>query len=867
LRLRSWIITVIAVIIILPAAAVAIFVASFDPNRYAPQIIAAVQQATGRTLTIGSPIQLKLSFTPTIEAENLSLSNPPGFADTNFLTLQRVDAQFALLPLLSHRLDILHLVLTGPQFSLQTNKTGQSNWDFSSAPAANAPTQPTTPAQPSAAGYQIALESAEIQDGLITLKNPDGSTASTLAIVSLTGTADSPSSPLNLKAAASYNNTPFTLSGSTGPVERFTGTGIGPWPVNLTLATAGATATIAGGIKNPSAASGYDVTVNAAIPALEAMAPVIPPAYIPAGGLPPIHGITASARIVDQKSTIPAIDNLSIKAGQSDLSTFRPGLALTSLDIEMASLDKPISINLAATMAPSATATQLVPLSLTGSFGPPQALFDPALLPSTMPPQTNYPINLQAAAGPANASITGAIATPAKLSGVALAISASVPDLSALSPLAGTPLPAWKNIKLQTTVIDPGGLGLRKAAGLDTLTLSMDNAAIGGDASLYFGAHPRLQADLSGQQINLDALLAAIPPPAAPAASPATPSPTPAPALAPAGIIPTQPLPFGLLKAADADIQFSADQLIFNKSAYTAIQLHAVVLGGKLTINPFTGQLPGGSVSLTGTADANATPPAVTLSLNAPALALSPFLKTFGLDNTAQGTVQARLNLSGAGSSLHDLAASLNGQIGLATVNGLIDGAVLDQVFGAALGAVGLPAKLVGAQGPVAVRCFGLRIDSAAGIGTIRALALDSSRLQLQGGGTLNFGPETLAMVLQPQLRIAGSPVGVPVQVGGTFAAPTYSVASLATVRAAASAATGLAATLVNQIGGSQTLLGNIASAVGLGTPDICPDALSLARLGQPGPAAPPPTNVSSGGIIAPITNGPKNLLNSLFGK
>ncbi len=862
MRLRRWIITVIAVIIILPAAAIAIFAASFDPNRYAPNIIAAVQQATGRTLTIGSPIQLKLSLTPTIEAGNLSLSNPPGFADPHFLTLQKVDAQFALLPLLSHRLDILNLVLTGPQFSLQTNKTGQSNWDFSAPPSASAPAQPVAPAQPSTGGYQIALESAEIQDGLATFKNPDGSTAWTLAIVDLTGTAASPSAPLNLKAAASYNNTAFTLSGTTGPVERFTGAGAGPWPVDLTIATAGATATVKGGIANPRAASGYDVTINAAIPALEAMAPVIPPAYIPAGGLPPIHGITAAARIVDQKSAIPAIDNLSIKTGESDLSAFRPGLALTSLDIEMASLDKPVSVNIAGTMAPSPGATQHIPLSLTGSFGPPQALFNPALLPATMPPQTNYPVNLQAAAGPASASIIGAIATPEKLSGVALAINAAIPDLSALAPLAGTPLPAFKNIQLQTTVIDPGGLGLRKAAGLDTLTLSMDNAALGGDASIYFGAHPRLQAALSGQRINLDALLAALPP-----AAPATGAPAPAPAPAPATVISTRPLPFGLLKAADADIQFAADQVIFNKSAYTAIQLHAVILNGKLTINPFTGQLPGGGVSLIGTADANATPPAVTLSLNAPALALAPFLKTFGLDNTAQGTMQARLNLSGAGNSPHDLAASLNGQIGLATVNGLIDGTVLDQVFGAALGAVGLPAKLVGAQGPVAVRCFGLRIDSTAGTGTIRALALDSSRLQVQGGGTINFGPETLAVVLQPQLRIAGSPLGVPVQISGTFAAPAYSVATLATVRAAAGAATGLAATLINQVGGSQTLLGNIASAVGLGTPDICPDALALARLGQPGPAAPPPTNISSGGIITPLTNGPKNLLNSLFGK
>jgi hypothetical protein len=48
----------------------------------------------------------------------------------------------------------------------------------------------------------------------------------------------------------------------------------------------------------------------------------------------------------------------------------------------------------------------------------------------------------------------------------------------------------------------------------------------------------------------------------------------------------------------------------------------------------------------------------------------------------------------------------------------------------------------------------------------------------------------------------------------------------------------------------------------------VCPVALNLGRLGQPGPAAPPmPATPSVGSEIAPALSGPKNLLNTLFGK
>jgi AsmA protein len=803
-------------LVALPAVSALILVERFDPNRYAPEIIAAVDQATGRQLSLSGPITMQLSLHPVIEASDISLSNPIGFSGPQMLTLKRIEAKISLLPLFAHRLNILKLVLVSPNIVLERGPGGLSNWDFSSVQPAAAITPDDFH------GYQIALQAVEIKNGRLTIKTP---TPTIIALPNLTGTADSPTAPLHISANAVLGAAPFSVSGVVGPIARFSGVGTGPWPVDLTVKLSSATATVHGAVARPRTAQGYALTVALDIPALEKLAASLPPGLL--GALPPVHDITASARIADQNSTIPAIDDLSIKAGASDLSTLRPGLTLNTLDIEMASLDRPLSLTAAATLGST-------PITLTGRSGPPQALLPPALLPASMPPQGSFPVTVNAQFGTASASLTGAIATPAKLAGAALSLNLVVPDLSALSPAVGTSLPAWKNITAQTTLIDPGGLGLRQAVGLDTLTVNMDNAAFGGDASLYFGPKPRLQLALHFSEVNADALLAAMPPPSVPAPATATPGP------AGTKLIPNTPLPLALLKSASADVQISADTLIWHQAAYTALQGHAVLTNGLLTVSPLTGQLPGGSVTASASVDARQEPTTETLTMNAPALALAPTLKAFGLPSAAEGTMQAQLTVTSSGDTPHAIASSLNGQLGLALANGVVDDSVLQSLLGGVLKTAGLPANQAGAAGPVPVpvRCMALRIDAANGIGTIRALALDSSRLRLQGGGNVDAGRETLGIILLPQLPMLPGAPGSPVMIGGSFAAPTVTPAPAGSIQAN---------------GG-----------------DICPAALNLGRFGHPGPAAAAmmtqAPSVGASGAVATPPGGPKNLLNGLLG-
>jgi AsmA protein len=871
--------------VLLPVMTALVWISRFNPNAYAPALTQAVDQATGRQLTIGGRITVQYGVNPTLRATDLTLSNPPGYTDASLLTLQEVRARIALLPLLSHRIDILDLTLVKPQMVLERANGPASGWDFdfsgrpkgalpkgpktagASAPARTPPGQTRHP-------YRVAVQAVNVEQGLVTIKLPDAGAPQVFVIPRATGTAASLSVPLHIKAHATIGQTPFELSGTVGPIARLSGIGTGDWPLDLALQLGGATAQIRGSIAHPRRGAGYDLNVAAAIPAISPVLALLPPGWLGPFPVPPLQNLALHARIVDQHSRVPAIDDVSLEAGASDLSAVRPGLKLRTFSARMASLDQPVTLD-------GSGQSNGAEFSLHGSIGPLQALLPRAWLPASMPPQVNYPVALSARIGTATFGLQGAIATPETLAGAALALSASIPNLSELGKAVAIALPDWTHITLKTAIIDPGGLGLRKAIGLDDLSVSMDHAAFGGVVDLYRGANPRLDAALQASRIELDPLLAAwpaAPHTAAPAAASPAPNavprpattqvPTQAPPQAPrlSSAIMLQKFPLDLLRRATANIEVSADTLVWNHATYAALQGHAVLANGVLKLAPLHAQLPGGSIDASASLDAGRSPAAGTFNLTAPALALGPLLQALGVTGTAQGTAQLQLHATGKGDDLRDLSAGVSGQLGLALVNGTVDGRVISELFGAILASVGLPAGDAGAQGPVPVRCLALRIDAAQGIGTVRALTLDSSRLLLQGGGKVDLASDTLALVLRPQMQVAGTEVSVPVQIKGSFAAPKVAVATANTLQAAAKDAGGLKISAAQLALGNSSVLGKAAALLGMAKQtDVCPAALALARLGEPGPAAPPMASALPG--AKPDAAQPKDLLKALLGQ
>jgi AsmA protein len=433
-------------------------------------------------------------------------------------------------------------------------------------------------------------------------------------------------------------------------------------------------------------------------------------------------------------------------------------------------------------------------------------------------------------------------------------------------------LPAWTNIGLSGLLTDPGGQGLTHAIGLDSLAVTADQGQFGGAFSLIRGKVPDLQAVINAPRIDLTALLQAMPKPDAattgttPGTMPGTTNVIPTQPDRSGDLIPATPLPFNLLRQGDGNVELTIGQLMYDGATYDAITAHGLLHNGVLVVRPITAELPGGAVTGTLNVDTTSNPPKIHITSSAPAFRLAPLLSVMGLPNAAGATMALYADLGGEGNSLRGIAATLNGSLGVSTVNGEIDGALLARLFGSSLSAVGLPASLVGAQGPVMVRCFAGRIDATNGLASVRALTLDSSRMYLTGTGTFDLGAERLNLILRPQVRVDNGQAPIPVALRGTFADPHAGIAPAGDYDATM-------ASLAQQLGRNhQTVLGRLAQKLGItpppASPQSCTGALTLARMGHPGPMPSGPGYDAAAPAQAQgtaPTSGPQNLLQSLF--
>lgn len=860
-RIGPIILVVIAILILVPLAAIAAFVARFDPNTYKPAIAAAVERATGRQLSLNGPLSLGVSLVPTISAANVALANPPGFSRPDLAHLARLKAKVALLPLLDGRIEIRSLVLIRPTIAFEINRNGASNFSFTPPAKAGSAAAPAAPPMPAAAragaAKPVAIEVREIviKDGTLSWQDDRSGRHEVLLLHALTAASAAGDAPLSLRADATFDGIPFTLKGTSGPLLRLRSAGKGaPWPLAVTIAAGPAEFVLAGSLTDPAAARGYRFHVHANVPKLAEFAPLLPGVRLPA-----LEGVVLSAEIADAGDGRPAGSDLSLGAGPSDLASLRPGLKLAGLSFVAPRLDQPCKLTLIGTL-------EAAPFDLTATLGPPESLLPPGLV--GPPPAAPWPIAVRATAAGAVLSLSGTLARPAELAGVNIAASAQIPTLPKLEPFVGMHLPALSQIHFSGQIADAES-GWRQWVRLSALSLALPQGDLAGDATLRLaGARPALTAALTSKELNIDALRAAFAPahqaPAhqAGAAAPPQAAPKAAPPVQAAEhVIPNTKLPFSALKAADADVRFSVGKLVANRTSYSNVDGKLSLQNGKLVLAPLAADAPGGHVQLTASVDAAAAPPPVALTLDAPALALSPLLAAFGLPANASGTVAVRAELKGAGDSPHAIAAGLDGQLGIAMAGGSVENRLLAGLFGPVLRTAHVPQELLNDRQST-VRCVALRLDATNGTASVRAGLLEMAPLTLTATGSLALGPETLALQATPRLQIRDQTLALPVRVGGTFRKPSVAPEAAGAARSAA----GVAGGLINP----KSELGRILDALSGGNaapaaPD-CGPALALARFGAPGQAAPPAAKTPAPQPSAPgRPQSPLNLLRGLF--
>jgi AsmA protein len=766
-------------LVVLLVACVGIVLATFNPDRFKPEIIAAAQRATGRELTLQGPIHLGFSLQPTLTVEDVSFANPPGFSRPQMATLKQLDLKLALWPLLSKRFEIIRLDLVQPDILLELNAKGQPNWQFTPAPGAT-PTQSgpakTTTSTGEKTTTQINVAELRVENGTVTWRDDASGQSAVIVLKTLGVGAPSPAENMHLAMTAAYNGNPFTLSGDVGPLAQLQGAGTtAAWPVRLDIAAAGAKLALAGSIAQPEQLHGYAVKITANVPDLTALQPFVPHAV-----LPPLHDIELAAQVADTGAALPAISDVTLHIGASDLGSVAAGLKIDKLDVTAPKADQPVHV------------------AMQGSFGG------------------------------APATLNGSVGIP--------------PLLMSGGKLGGTVPIDWTAQALGSSLVVKGTAG----QGPD--------------------GRPTVNATATSEKLDGDALAAAIgqarPPPPPTGSAPPAASQQPPPPATKGRLFPDTPIPFDLLRLADADVTLTIGELKWGGALYRAISTHLDLHGSKLKLDPVVATLPAGRLEGAFTADATQAAPPVTLRLNAPSLALQPVFAAVGRPDYVNGNIELHANLNGAGATPHAIAASLNGTLGVAMENAKVDNRLLGSTLGSVLRDVNA-LDLVGRGGSSEIQCFAARLDARNGIATVQSLVLSSSLISMDGSGTINLGNETLDLHLRPQVRFAATPVVVPLRVTGSLRAPSTASdvggAVAGTVGSATGTALGLPLGIVSGVLSGGKTFGRSEGA-------DCGAALAVARGGTAAstPAAEAAPTAPTGQPKLKLPN-PGNLLKRLF--
>lgn len=845
---RRILIGALAAAVLLPALAVGGAVLLVDPDAWRPQVEAAVQRATGRALHIGR-LTLVPAFSPTLGATDLVLANPAGLPRADMLTVARAEVKLALLPLLAGRMEIARVLLVRPDLVLERDAAGRPNWHFDAGPVAATPAMATPAAggakAPPGPGPDLLVRALRIEDGHLTWAGRGATAPIRFDLRVLEVAASGFAAPVTITAQGAYAGQALALTAETGPLTRLLDQGAtAAWPVKATLETPGARLAVAGGIAHPLDGTGYTLSVGGAAVNLTVLD------FLLGTHLPPLRQLAFAARVADAGGRLPEVTGLAVRAGASDLDSLMPGLKLVHAELSAAALGEPVR-------AEAAGALRGVPLRVTAAFGPLAGLLPDA------PAAAPYPVELAAEARGATLAVKGSLAAPARLSGIDLAVTGRIADLSLLTQLAGVGLPALRPVTLDARIADraaPPGLTIRG------LAVTTPEADVSGELVIGLGPRPSVQATLSSRRIDLGAVLAAfttpaaapppgvslpelplaefapaglvgaeLPRPAPPAAPPAPPPPPPLPKH-PTRLIPDARLPFAALDAVDADLHLAVAELRVGGATYRDLSGRLFLQDGRLLLDPVTAALPGGPLAFRFSLDTRATPPPVALALRAPGLALRPLLAVFHLPGELTGLADIEAELHGTGDTAQALAAGLGGRLGVAMTDGELDNRLLAALGAALLSGPQLPPGLLGLDRPGSthIRCLALRADAEAGIATVSTAVLDTSRVLVYGAGTVNLRDEALALRLRPMLK-AGVSLVLPVRLGGTFLAPKITSDPGANVGAAGGLVAGLGVARGTPLGALASVIANER------TGDPCDPALNAARaVPRPVPPKPP---------------------------
>jgi AsmA family protein len=255
----KWIIGGFCAFIVVLVVAAYVIVSTYNYNSLKPEITRTVKDNTGRELTLGGDISLKIGLTPALVVNDVSLQNAPWGSQPNLAKIKRFEIKVRLLPLLSRRIEIKRLILIEPEILFETDISGKSNLAFETTKKQNLTKgKDDTKAAGNWKLSAFTFDELQIEKGRITYVDHELKKTYGATVDNLMASASSSESPTKLKLKGAYHDKSFEVSGTLCPLKAF----INPdkaWPVNLAVKIENATLTLEGTVKDPLARRGIEL--------------------------------------------------------------------------------------------------------------------------------------------------------------------------------------------------------------------------------------------------------------------------------------------------------------------------------------------------------------------------------------------------------------------------------------------------------------------------------------------------------------------------------------------------------------------------------------------------------------------------------
>jgi uncharacterized protein involved in outer membrane biogenesis len=289
-----------AIVVVGGVAAMFAILRSVDFNSYKDLVEQQVKAATGRDLVLAGDVKVGLSLIPHLEIDQVSFRNADWGSEPQMLKLEKLEADIAIIPLLSSQIRIRQVRLVGAEILLETDKNGQGNWVM------GAPSSGGSSSTPLPEISQVAIENAKIR-----WKNGVTGKTRTFEVAKLSLSPSDAAGNLAVAFDGNVDTVPISLKGITGTLANFTQ---GPLPINATGLIAGGELAVKGEVSDPAALRGIALEVTLGGKAASDLG-----ALFGAANLPPLGAYQLRTKIGNPDGKL-VFDGIAGKVGNTDFT-------------------------------------------------------------------------------------------------------------------------------------------------------------------------------------------------------------------------------------------------------------------------------------------------------------------------------------------------------------------------------------------------------------------------------------------------------------------------------------------------------------------------------------------------------------------